>query len=144
MMRRLICCLKNIIPNQIFRWWWWFIQLMVADTQWTIEITCLFSLFLFTLTRQIWLLSISYCFVGFCFQDLFKTERISLGNIQSRHFSKCFIRAQIVQPYITTDTACKNSHSIFSVISDLNMVKNSAKHLKYISIWLANEFKKTY
>ena len=67
----------------------------------------------------------SYCFVGFCFQNLFKTARtfflapmyIFLGSIFS---------VPVVHPNISKDkaTASKKSCFILSVRSDLDMIDN--------------------
>ena len=56
------------------------------------------------------------CFVGCCFQDLFKKARSILVYFSSSFFFKCSVRIQVVQPYSSADTATawKNYHFIFS------------------------------
>ena len=43
------------------------------------------------------------CFVGYCFQDLFKTVYGILVNLSSSFFCKYFIRVRAMQPYSSTD-----------------------------------------
>ena len=57
----------------------------------------------------------SCCFVGYCFQDLYKIACTNLVQFQSSFFFKHFIEVQVIQPYnIDMATTSKKSHSILS------------------------------
>ena len=68
-----------------------------------------------------------FCFVGCCFQDLFKAVRSILVQFPSRLFSMYFVKVHVVLSYTNstdTPTAWKNSRFILSDWSDFQIVHN--------------------
>ena len=68
----------------------------------------------------------SCCFVGWCFQDMFKTTCSILVYFFSGLFSIFFVGVHVVHLYssIDTDTGWKKSHFILSERSDLYVIDN--------------------
>ena len=71
----------------------------------------------------------SCCFVGCCFQDLFKITCSILALFSSSFFSMHFVNSHVVHPCSSNDTAtaCKKSHfslsvrSVFHTIDELSV-----------------------
>ena len=68
----------------------------------------------------------SCCFVGCCFQNLFKIARSILMKFPSSFFAMCLVSAHVVHPYSSLDTATawKKCHFILSDWSDFQMTNN--------------------
>ena len=67
------------------------------------------------------------CFIGCCFQDLFKTASMCSFH-QVFFFAGVSLKSKVVQPYNSTDTATfwKSSSFILSERSDFHMVVNQS------------------
>ena len=72
----------------------------------------------------------SSCFIGCCFQDVFKTACSIFVLFLCSFLSKCFIKIQVMQLYNSTDNsrdmtaAWKNSYFLLSKRLDFYMVDN--------------------
>ena len=80
------------------------------------------------LVRLTWIVSVmggrwpySWCFVGYCRQDLFNIARNILVLLSSSFFFSRFVSVQVVHPYSSIDptTAWKKLHFILSVRSEI-------------------------
>ena len=68
----------------------------------------------------------SYCFVGCCFQDLFKMARSILVQLLSSFFSIRLVSIQVVNSYSSLDTtaARKKLRIFYRIKSDFHMTDN--------------------
>ena len=70
--------------------------------------------------------SYSRCFVGCCFQDLFKTVHSILVHFPSSFFSMYFVSVHVVHPYSSVDTAKAGKKYSFILLgrSDFHTIDN--------------------
>ena len=66
----------------------------------------------------------SWCFLGYCLQDLFNIARSILVQLASSFFSSRLVSVQVVHPYSSIDTtaASMKLRFILSVRSDFHMI----------------------
>ena len=82
----------------------------------------------------------NYCFVGYCFQDLFSISRSILVQLPSSFFSIGLVSVHVMHPYSNIDTNRCLEKIVLSDRSDFHMTDNR----KIVSIYTVNKRKKKY